>query len=113
VRLGPRPRGDTPCLGNLASAIKDRGMRVFGSARDGICEAWTRAPAIFKINPHHLISGPHTVRPGAAIIARTKTKTKRRHASRESALCGLMAWHPDRTKDRRRETRGGPAAGAK
>ena len=25
-----------------------------------ICEAWTKAPAIFKINPHHLIPGPHT-----------------------------------------------------
>jgi transposase InsO family protein len=25
-----------------------------------ICEAWTKAPAIFKINPHHLIPGPHS-----------------------------------------------------
>jgi transposase-like protein len=25
-----------------------------------ICEAWTKVPAIFKINPHHLIPGPHT-----------------------------------------------------
>ena len=25
-----------------------------------ICEAWMKAPAIFKINPHHLIPGPHT-----------------------------------------------------
>ena len=25
-----------------------------------ICEARTKAPAIFKINPHHLIPGPHT-----------------------------------------------------
>ena len=25
-----------------------------------ICEAWTKDPSIFKINPHHLISGPHT-----------------------------------------------------
>ena len=24
-----------------------------------ICEAWTKVPAIFKINPHHLIPGPH------------------------------------------------------
>src|ERR1700722_5299897 len=25
-----------------------------------ICEAWTKVPAIFKINPRHLIPGPHT-----------------------------------------------------
>ena len=25
-----------------------------------ICEAWTKDPSIFKINPHHLIPGPHT-----------------------------------------------------
>src|SRR5271170_6277355 len=25
-----------------------------------ICEPWTKVPAIFKINPHHLIPGPHT-----------------------------------------------------
>jgi IS30 family transposase len=25
-----------------------------------ICEAWTKAPAIFKINPHHLIPRPHS-----------------------------------------------------
>jgi len=25
-----------------------------------ICEAWTKAPAIFKINPHHLNPGPHS-----------------------------------------------------
>jgi transposase InsO family protein len=25
-----------------------------------ICDAWTRDPSIFKINPHHLIPGPHT-----------------------------------------------------
>src|ERR1700733_13351063 len=25
-----------------------------------ICEAWTKAPAIFKINPHHLSPGPHS-----------------------------------------------------
>jgi hypothetical protein len=25
-----------------------------------ICEAWTKVPAIFKINPHHLTPGPHT-----------------------------------------------------
>jgi len=25
-----------------------------------ICEAWTKDPAIFKINPHHLIPGPHS-----------------------------------------------------
>ncbi len=25
-----------------------------------ICDAWTKDPAIFKINPHHLIPGPHT-----------------------------------------------------
>jgi hypothetical protein len=25
-----------------------------------IGEAWTKNPAIFKINPHHLIPGPHT-----------------------------------------------------
>jgi hypothetical protein len=24
-----------------------------------ICELWTKDPAIFKINPHHLIPGPH------------------------------------------------------
>lgn len=24
-----------------------------------ICDAWTKDPAIFKINPHHLIPGPH------------------------------------------------------
>jgi transposase InsO family protein len=25
-----------------------------------ICDAWTKTPAIFKINPHHLIPGPNT-----------------------------------------------------
>ena len=25
-----------------------------------ICEAWAKDPAPFKINPHHLIPGPHT-----------------------------------------------------
>jgi hypothetical protein len=25
-----------------------------------ICETWTKAPSIFKIDPHHLIPGPHT-----------------------------------------------------
>jgi transposase-like protein len=25
-----------------------------------VCDAWTRDPAPFKINPHHLIPGPHT-----------------------------------------------------
>jgi hypothetical protein len=25
-----------------------------------ICEAWTKDPSIFKIDPHHLIPGPHT-----------------------------------------------------
>ena len=25
-----------------------------------ICEAWTKTPSIFKIDPHHLIPGPHT-----------------------------------------------------
>ncbi|KAF0220434.1 MAG: integrase catalytic [Rhodospirillaceae bacterium] len=25
-----------------------------------ICDAWTKDPSIFKINPHHLIPGPHT-----------------------------------------------------
>ena len=25
-----------------------------------ICEAWTKDPSIFKMNPHHLIPGPHT-----------------------------------------------------
>lgn len=25
-----------------------------------ICEAWTKDPSIFKIDPHHLIAGPHT-----------------------------------------------------
>ena len=25
-----------------------------------ICDAWTKAPSIFNINPHHLIPGPHT-----------------------------------------------------
>ena len=24
-----------------------------------ICEAWTRHPSIFKVNPRHLIPGPH------------------------------------------------------
>src|SRR5215204_6112725 len=27
-----------------------------------ICNAWTRDPAPFRINPHHLIPGPHTPR---------------------------------------------------
>ena len=26
-----------------------------------ICEAWTKVPAIFKINPRHLIPGPHSL----------------------------------------------------
>lgn len=25
-----------------------------------VCEAWTNDASIFKINPHHLIAGPHT-----------------------------------------------------
>jgi hypothetical protein len=25
-----------------------------------VCDAWAKDPAIFKINPHHLISGPNT-----------------------------------------------------
>jgi len=25
-----------------------------------LCDAWTKDPSIFKINPHHLIPGPHT-----------------------------------------------------
>jgi hypothetical protein len=25
-----------------------------------ICDAWTKNPSIFKIDPHHLIAGPHT-----------------------------------------------------
>ena len=25
-----------------------------------ICSAWTANPAVFKINPHHLIPGPYT-----------------------------------------------------
>lgn len=25
-----------------------------------VCDAWTNDPSIFKINPHHLIPGPHT-----------------------------------------------------
>jgi hypothetical protein len=25
-----------------------------------ICEAWTKDRSIFKIDPHHLIPGPHT-----------------------------------------------------
>lgn len=25
-----------------------------------ICDAWTKDPSIFRINPHHLIPGPHT-----------------------------------------------------
>src|SRR5215218_7153003 len=25
-----------------------------------ICDAWTKDPALFRINPHHLIPGPHT-----------------------------------------------------
>jgi hypothetical protein len=26
-----------------------------------ICDAWTKNPSIFKIDPHHLIPGPHTL----------------------------------------------------
>ena len=33
-----------------------------------ICEAWTKAPAIFKINPHHLIRD-HTAREVIEAIA--------------------------------------------
>ena len=29
-----------------------------------ICDAWTKDPAGFKINPHHLIPGPHTAGSG-------------------------------------------------
>ena len=25
-----------------------------------VCDAWTKDPAPFKINPHHLIPGPYT-----------------------------------------------------
>jgi hypothetical protein len=25
-----------------------------------ICEAWTKDPSIFKIDPRHLVPGPHT-----------------------------------------------------
>lgn len=37
-----------------------------------ICDAWTKDPSIFKINPHQLIPGPHTqsgrgsIRPGSS-----------------------------------------------
>jgi hypothetical protein len=24
-----------------------------------LCEAWTKDPSIFKVNPRHLIPGPH------------------------------------------------------
>ena len=29
-----------------------------------ICEAWTKHPSILKLNPRHLIPGPHTFRLG-------------------------------------------------
>ncbi len=30
------------------------------NAYQAICNAWTNDPAAFKINPRHLIPGPHT-----------------------------------------------------
>ena len=40
-----------------------------------ICEAWTKTPSIFKINPHHLIPGPHTEKANANVWAGNTLRT--------------------------------------
>ena len=42
---------------NFAKPLKRRQWRTPFQA---ICEAWAKDPGPFKINPHHLIPGPHT-----------------------------------------------------
>ncbi len=42
---------------NLAKHLKALRWRTPFQA---ICDAWTKDPAIFKTNPHHLITGSHT-----------------------------------------------------
>lgn len=42
---------------NFAKHLKALRWRT---AYQVICDAWTQDPSIFKINPHHLIPGPHT-----------------------------------------------------
>jgi transposase InsO family protein len=42
---------------NLAKHLKRLRWRTPFQA---VCDAWAKDPAIFKINPHHLIPGPHT-----------------------------------------------------
>lgn len=32
----------------------------WGSPLQAICDAWTKSPATFKTNPHHLIPGSNT-----------------------------------------------------
>jgi restriction endonuclease Mrr len=32
----------------------------FAKHLKAVCDAWTKDPSIFKINPHHLIPGPNT-----------------------------------------------------
>ena len=41
---------------NFAKHLKALGWRT---PYQVICEAWTRNPSIFKIDPHQLIPGPH------------------------------------------------------
>ena len=47
-RLGP--------LTYWSTMLAQRGRAAY----QVICEAWTKDPSIFKIDPHHLIPGPHT-----------------------------------------------------
>ncbi len=42
---------------NFAKHLKALNWRTPYQA---ICEAWTKDPSIFKINPHHIIPGPNT-----------------------------------------------------
>ncbi len=42
---------------NFAKHLKARRWRTPFHA---ICDAWTKDPTPFKINPHHLIPGPYT-----------------------------------------------------
>ncbi len=42
---------------NLAKHLKALRWRTPFQA---ICDAWTKDPSIFKMDPHHLTPGPHT-----------------------------------------------------
>ena len=53
---GLQGAGKTTLAGKLAKHLKALRWRTPFQA---ICEAWSKDPGPFKINPHHLIPGPH------------------------------------------------------